>query len=369
MVIFHNKPTRLRRTSLLVLLALPLLLLVLFPHVPGSSHLVFVSTSGIYSVNAACRKIRCRLTLDCSSDSSSAISSDGSIEENDMAILAQRIEDLKAGRARMPLLVFDSMVPGQQVELWTDDVIFCSLMTSLGVGGVLGVLGLEIRTRAVLRQGTEVMIRAINPRDDGMHVILESGRRFTLPVGSTPASIGRFRADYAKEPNKIGLGWGKEVFVPDPALSKGDSQETGSQSQICSEDDASASTGRAVDDVAWHLEKVEWVPEEVDAEVANPLILELKPLVDEWISLVKSKDRERVEGHLDFVLSKLGPQPPSTKPWSFAFWLAGLINPLPPLGVALEIRPAVLSAQTPEDALDVVCEGLRKSVAGLQALP
>ena len=38
--------------------------------------------------------------------------------------------------------------------------------------------------------------------------------------------------------------------------------------------------------------------------------------------------------------------PPADKPHRRAMWVAALINPLPALGVALEIRPAVLQASS-----------------------
>jgi hypothetical protein len=43
-------------------------------------------------------------------------------------------------------------------------------------------------------------------------------------------------------------------------------------------------------------------------------------------------------------------------------WVAALINPLPALGVALEIRPAVLQASSVANALGVVTQGIRSSI-------
>jgi hypothetical protein len=62
------------------------------------------------------------------------------------------------------------------------------------------------------------------------------------------------------------------------------------------------------------------------------------------MELVRSTGRERSPGHLAGVLSDLGPMPPAARPRDRAVWAAALINPLPALGVSLEIRPAVLCA-------------------------
>ena len=48
-----------------------------------------------------------------------------------------------------------------------------------------------------------------------------------------------------------------------------------------------------------------------------------------------------------------------------ALWVAALINPLPALGVALEIRPAALAASTALERVEVVKRGLQDSIARL----
>ena len=64
---------------------------------------------------------------------------------------------------------------------------------------------------------------------------------------------------------------------------------------------------------------------------------------------MRSTGRERSPGHLAGVLADLGPMPPAARPRDRATWVAALINPLPALGVSLEIRPAVLCAASTGD--------------------
>jgi hypothetical protein len=49
-----------------------------------------------------------------------------------------------------------------------------------------------------------------------------------------------------------------------------------------------------------------------------------------------------------------------------AFWVAALINPLPALGVALEVRPSVLAATSSLARIEVVKRGLIDSIARLK---
>ena len=59
----------------------------------------------------------------------------------------------------------------------------------------------------------------------------------------------------------------------------------------------------------------------------------------------------------------LGDMPPAEKPMDRSLWVAALINPLPALGVAMEIRPAVLQAPSTANALAVVTSGIQSSIA------
>lgn len=105
-------------------------------------------------------------------------------------------------------------------------------------------------------------------------------------------------------------------------------------------------------------------PEErpTDAIIARAEALE--PLVAEWMALVRN-GRERSEGQLDQVLKDMGPMPPPSEASRRALWVAGVINPLPALGVALEIRPAALMAPTADLRLQVAEMGLRDSIQRL----
>jgi hypothetical protein len=83
-------------------------------------------------------------------------------------------------------------------------------------------------------------------------------------------------------------------------------------------------------------------------------------LVDRWIELAREK--ERSPGQIDGILEDLGEIPPSDQPSERAFWIGALINPLPGMGVALEIRPALLTARKAEQRVEVALNGILRSI-------
>eukprot|EP00040_Diaphanoeca_grandis_P013194 m.66765 g.66765 ORF g.66765 m.66765 type:complete len:385 (-) comp23723_c0_seq2:90-1244(-) len=88
---------------------------------------------------------------------------------------------------------------------------------------------------------------------------------------------------------------------------------------------------------------------------------ELEPKLNEWIATVRSGGWERTANHLDFILEYLGPMPPKHKPDDRAMWVAAMVNPVPPLGVAPEIRSNVLAARTTAQRLEICHDCLAHS--------
>merc|ERR1711879_609398 len=90
----------------------------------------------------------------------------------------------------------------------------------------------------------------------------------------------------------------------------------------------------------------------------------LEPLIEKWLDLVRA-GHERQPNQMDLILDHLGPLPPLNKATQRALWVAALINPLPALGVAFEIRPAMLSATSAKKRLEIAIKGIRDSIAHL----
>eukprot|EP00039_Didymoeca_costata_P005851 m.85274 g.85274 ORF g.85274 m.85274 type:complete len:73 (+) comp13001_c0_seq14:1136-1354(+) len=61
-------------------------------------------------------------------------------------------------------------------------------------------------------------------------------------------------------------------------------------------------------------------------------------LKDEWLRLVRAGGWERSMGQLDSVIESIGTMPSTSQPDELALWIGALINPIPGLEVAPEIR-------------------------------
>lgn len=128
----------------------------------------------------------------------------------------------------------------------------------------------------------------------------------------------------------------------------------------------------------------------------DPILAAIRDKIDRWIQLVRSTGRERSPGQLDGILRDIGglpqggpsqsgpsrsglpPQgePPQcsapSDPLALVIFVAALINPLPALGVAPEIRGWVLEdLNTPDVPMAIrrVHWGLTASIENMQGMP
>ena len=62
----------------------------------------------------------------------------------------------------------------------------------------------------------------------------------------------------------------------------------------------------------------------------------------------------------------MGPMPARASKARRAAWVAALINPIPALGVAYEIRPALLMARDTRGMLKVATDGIKTSIERLR---
>ena len=88
-------------------------------------------------------------------------------------------------------------------------------------------------------------------------------------------------------------------------------------------------------------------------------------LVDQWVKL--AKQNERTPGQIDQLLEDIGKPPPADEPTELAFWIGALVNPLPGLGQAMEIRPLLLMAKTSEERVLVALKGITESIQHMNA--
>jgi hypothetical protein len=220
------------------------------------------------------------------------------------------------------LLVLTTLVPGQRLKVgqdcWQEGL-------QIGEGAPASfwdLFGEEVPLVAVGRQGLSLHARGVEVCVEGDGVLAASGRI----------------AEILYEGEDLGSRWagraGRVLWLgrlddSDDALSPNDATDTVTTEQL-----------QAVAAVVGELAR-------------------------EWEQLVRT-GRERFPGHLDKVLCDLGPTPPASAPNALALWVAGLLNPHPALGVALEIRPAVLTARTTSRRLSMAKQGLEDSIKRLR---
>lgn len=314
--------------------------------------------------------------------------------------LQDMVESDEVQQVELPVVSFDSLLPKQRLEGRTDDPNFCRFLQKVGLGGWFVMTSLDTRQRKLRRHGVLAKIEVI---DDGAIYHSEeeqeqsnsdwtptavdfciSGHSRCRIVGARQgmqARIGRWRRGYDPNGEESVLGWGEERFVDAPdELALEDISFLG-------EGTTPDSPGKGLPYTQWNSVLVECNLESREIE-AKPNELEkmqeLIPLVEEWYALASNaktytnlnvtaatrvmRDQPGLlvdaEKLLRRVAKELGPQPVDD-PTAFSFWAAALINPLPVLGVSMEIRGRLLEAPTTQERLKVLEFGLQRSIDNL----
>ena len=246
--------------------------------------------------------------------------SPGMAMEPDLSLLAKRMDEVSNGVIRCNLLVLDAMVPGQKLSM-TAPPELVHMLTRTKAVVMLGRHGEKPHSTGVECQLLSVAAVPVSPvHPEGTAKVVLSARRlcnvvevFDMPDGRRGRWLGRPAAARF-------VDW----------------------------------TGEATDDLP-----------ESEASSLQERCDALTESVGIWLELVRKSGSERTPGHLDAVLADLGAMPTAGQPSKLAFWVAGLINPLPALGVASECRAAVLMAPSIDLRLRAVERALSESIARL----
>ncbi|GFH52747.1 hypothetical protein CTEN210_09223 [Chaetoceros tenuissimus] len=246
-----------------------------------------------------------------------------------MKALNSRIQQVQELETKIPLVVLDCMLPRQTLKIQVRNPLLMELVRTqmqkeTPTFGMLGMAILNTGEKINLTTGCEVEIME-NPafEGDSVFLVLKAGRRFIITG----------EVDNAEQ------GW------TEARVKYLNSQEQEDE-EIKNSDDK-MSVARAI------MKAKELTTP--NANMENNL-----SLVDRWIELAKENERE--VGQIDALLEDIGQIPPEDQPTERALWIGSLINPLPAMGVAMEIRPALLTATSAEKRIEVACEGILKSI-------
>ena len=247
------------------------------------------------------------------------------------------------------VLIFDAMLPRQRMRITADEhgQLFIMLAAALNHYqtysvvpqlaprlGMVGVDGVDARSQHQLRAPSAPP----TPNPCGVEITIESWTDSELTlVGGRPfelLELVRYHGDTTVSEFDPRVVW--DVFdCQDPSK--------------------------------YMLARVNWLPlKRVSAAAVKQIEDQLKPQVVErfctWGMGVRMGGLEKFQGQLDTILRDLGPCPPATEPEAACLWLAALLNPLPALGVAPEIRGHVLCRRGFAARNDALLTGLNASL-------
>jgi hypothetical protein len=264
-----------------------------------------------------------------------------------MDVLNRRLEQLRLRESEtvpMRVLVLDSTLPKQVLTLKfqnKEDVMrTLNCGTSLGKGklkegSVFAMLGMSPTNKKVLPCGAEVLLTKFVEESDGTLVELTATRRFKID---------------------------REPYLDDDEIPHVRVRFIDDDKACGSLDDYIAPPG--TDSFAM-MESLRELADNEEALVE--LSTDLNDLKAKWEDLVINGKRERQENQLDLIKSHLGDFPTDIKEFARrATYICAYINPIPSLGVAFEIRPALLMAPTVGDMLRIAKAGLELSIAKME---
>ena len=280
-----------------------------------------------------------------------------------MASLNNRLKEVKEKESKLPLVVLDSMLPRQVLELEVNNALLIELVRDCITRekpyiGMLGLARLQTGETIHLTKGVEVIIvedklQSIAPSVKGKNQEGGGGIKMTFKA------TGR-RFEIEKEQGSVetaGGGWTEaKVQFLDSQQEEEDEinnyRSNGADDENGNRNDENDEYNRMA--VARAITK--------SNELTNPNMNMPNnlSLVDRWIELAKEK--ERTPGQINTLLKELGKIPPTHQPTERAFWIGALINPLPAMGVALEIRPALLTAKKAEQRVEIALNGIHRSI-------
>lgn len=262
-----------------------------------------------------------------------------------LSSLQSRLKQVQERSDKLPLMILDTMLPRQVLQIQIQHPTLKSLMRrrvamETPTLGMLGTARISTGQTVPLKAGVEVEIVEIDKVAAGgdgggerpWDVSLRAGRRFVIEGdvermegGWTEARV-KFLDSSAEEEGEV------RRFATEPCSAAGDNR---------------LSVARAISKSRVFTEP-------------NMKMKDNASLVDRWIEL--ARQNERHPGQVDALLRQLGEIPPEHEPTERALWVGALINPLPSMGVAKEIRPALLLSKRAEERVEVALDGILRSI-------
>ena len=323
--------------------------------------------------------------------------------------LHQRIQEIRSSKqmeeqllddsktSYLPVICMDAMLPNQRMEGKTEDTTFIQLLLDSGLGGWFVMTSLDFRSKKIRRSGVLCKIEFVDAakketnhkKDDTFKFRLPTsvdfvivGKRRCRVVGKREdlrLRIGRWRRGYDENGEEAVLGWGDERF-----LDLSETIPNDDTNELSHRDDSKSLTSQQ-----WSLTQIQCNNLDPNETITQEMITKtqtLLPMIDEWYNLASNEETYyntnvtatcRIKKNqpilsvkpdkiLDLVMKELGERPSVEDPTSLSFWAAALINPLPVLGISIEIRGKMLEAANINERLNILEWGLSRSIQNLK---
>ena len=302
----------------------------------------FTTTTSSRSAVRAFRHPSSHVISGCIRQQSHLAGSGGSGDDIDvfMSDLRSRVEEVSDSSTQLPLVVLDSMLPRQVLKIQVRNPLFIELIKNRieQESPRIGMLG-----NAKLVSGKQVMLKyGVEVEFDSPEVVGETGSIRLALRGTRRFCVVEGTVENAPE------GW-TQARVEYLDSEKQEEEEVAGYE---------ASGGGDRMSLARAMRKAR------ELTSPNMRMEDNASLVDRWIELART--RERQDGQIDGILDDLGPIPESEQPSERAFWVGALINPIPAMGVAIEVRPALLTAKTAEDRVQIAIDAIFRSIKHME---
>ncbi|KAL3777916.1 hypothetical protein ACHAW5_007822 [Stephanodiscus triporus] len=296
-----------------------------------------------------------------------------------LSSLQLRVRQVRERSDRLPLMVLDAMLPRQVLRIQIQHPTLKSLMRHrVGMEtptlGMIGTARVSTGRTAPLRAGVEVEIiemgrstSGIGPSPHGTVVGIGIGdddgeeEEEERPWDVSLRASRRFVIEGDVE--RVDGGWteARVRYLDSSIEEEGEIRRFSSLSGTDgANDDDDDSSGGGVVVVGDRLSVARAISQSRAFTEPNPRMKDNASLVERWIEL--ARQNERYPGQIDALLRQLGDIPPEHEPTERALWVGALINPLPGMGVAMEIRPALLLSKRAEERVQVALDGILGSI-------
>jgi Lon protease-like protein len=281
-----------------------------------------------------------------------------------------------SNEAVMPVFYLDPMLPRQTMQLNIFEHRYLLMISRCLEGSRhFGMVGFSIANRdnrrsddLETRYGVEVEIVESQPQASGtIHIQVKAKRRFQIQ-GDTWTQDGYAMANV----KWLSLPTPQPSTTNTPTPIYNDTSDDSSASSALDQQPDLMCTRESNEEN--HTSTNDNESDQTDDSNHYVKVLKmaqkLEPLVEEWKSLVIAEGWQRYHGQLAQTLSTIGPMPNAQDlagAVDRALWVGALINPLPGLGVAPEIRPHILEASfSTEDnyipLMQIVTHGIQQSI-------